>query len=561
MNQSLLSDMFYAAPELWYAIWILFAALVFLLFYTAICLLKLKQKNYFLNRDKERCIETLYASKDGYMAFVYPDEKINDPRKKTIENCSRRLAVMLNLPTGTASSFEDVLKCFYKDEVKKILKYTGMLKEEGIPFDDSFALKNGNFLKLSGNRICDKNGNVYCDVIWFRDISFEAAQILKLQNSCRISSQNNLELNDLIDNLAYPVWLRDEKLNIRCVNKKYLDYAGSVSKEEVIKEGSEIIGPAGETVSQKLAEEAHAVIKPKKGSINLVRNGERRSFELIEIPFYADGKLDKIFSVGSMIDVTELDELKRNLMLHQNAHLEILGALGTAFAVFDTQKKLSFYNKPFATLWKLNETLLEKRPSYTAFLDEIREQRLLPEVPDFIAYKNGELEDFTKIIEAKEDLLHLPDGRTIRRVRAQYPTGGLFFAFEDVTDRLATRRAYNALISIQKEILDNLADGVVIFAPSGRLLFYNKAYLALWNTPEIFLQNDPSIAELVESQRHFFSNYDNWNELKNDIVEHISNSSTKSFNLTRNDKTEIEVISSILSDGSIMVIQRQAVSV
>lgn len=84
MTQNLLSDMYYAAPELWYAIWVLFGLLLFLLFYLAVSMLKLKQKNYFLKRDKERYIETLYASQDGYLAFIYPDEKINDPRKKSL---------------------------------------------------------------------------------------------------------------------------------------------------------------------------------------------------------------------------------------------------------------------------------------------------------------------------------------------------------------------------------------------------------------------------------------------------------------------------------------------
>lgn len=75
-----------------------------------------------------------------------------------------------------------------------------------------------------------------------------------------------------------------------------------------------------------------------------------------------------------MIEVTELDELKRNLKLHQNAHLEILGALGTAFAVFDNGFRLSFYNKAFAAFWGLEDVWLESNPTYASFLDVIREK-------------------------------------------------------------------------------------------------------------------------------------------------------------------------------------------
>lgn len=79
MTQGLLTDMYYAAPELWYALAALFGSLLFLLGSLGLKLLKLKQKNYFLNRDRERYAETLYASQDGYFAFLYPDQKSTIP--------------------------------------------------------------------------------------------------------------------------------------------------------------------------------------------------------------------------------------------------------------------------------------------------------------------------------------------------------------------------------------------------------------------------------------------------------------------------------------------------
>ena len=112
---------------------------------------------------------------------------------------------------------------------------------------------------------------------------------------------------------------------------------------------------------------------------------------------------------------------------------------------------------------------------------------------------------------------------------------------------------------VQKEILDNLSDCVIIFGSNGRLLFYNKAYLTLWNCKEIFLQNEPTIADFIESQKSFFTNYDNWNELKQDIIDHISSFTTKSFDLVRNDKVKIEVVSSTLSDGSIMLTYKKVI--
>lgn len=554
MNETLLIDMFYAAPELWYMLGSGLAALLIYMGMREIKILKLRQKNYFLNRDRERYAETLYASKDGYFAFIYPDEKVNDPRKTVKERCSRRLAVIMNLPNGTNSNFEEILKNFYKEDVKKIQKYVDCLKEDGISFEDEFILKNSSkHLNLAGSRINGTDGNIYCDMIWFRDVSRETNKISVLEDEKNLAFAKVEQLQDLIDNIAYPVWLRDEKLRLVLVNKKYLEFTKEKNKDEIIEKQIEIMSVNNDSVSANLALQAQAANRTRKQTVILIKCGERRSFEAIETPFHVEQSLDKICSVGALIDVTELDELKRNFKLHQNAHLEILGTLGTAFAVFDTGFKLAFYNKSFATFWGLEDVWLESQPSYATFLDVIREKRMLPEVPDFRLYKADEQKDFTAIIEPKEDLLHLPNGNTIRRVRAPHPMGGLIFAFEDVSDRLATRRAYNSLLAVQQEILDNLFDGVVIFGSNGRLKFYNQAYLKLWAIPEIFLQKEPSITELWDAQQRYFNNVENWQELKQDIITHLMNATTKSFTLVRSDHSEIEVLSSLLSDGSIMV--------
>lgn len=558
MSYELLQDMFYAAPELWYILGAAFAALLAFLMYNGVKILKLRQKNYFLNRDRERYAETLYASKDGYFAFIYPDEKVNDPRKTIKERCSRRLAVILNLEKGTNSSFEDVLKTLYKDDAKKLVKYVSLLMDDGVSFEEEFVLKsNGKHINLAGSRINGIDGNIYCDMIWFRDVSFESNRISDLEQEKKASQEKVRQLRDLIDNIPYPVWLRDENLKPVLVNRKYAEFVPEAGPEEIVARGLEIQGINGESISTNLALVAHTANRVKKETVSLVKNGERHSFEVIETPFHAGQSLDKICTAGALIEVTELDELKRNLKLHQNAHLEILGALGTAFAVFDNGFRLSFYNKAFASFWGLEDVWLESNPTYASFLDVIREKRMLPEVPDFRLYKNDEQKDFSAIIEPKEDMLHLPDGRTFRRVRAPHPMGGLVFAFEDVSDHLATRRAYNSLLSVQQEILDNLFDPVLIFGSNGRLNFFNRAYLEMWEVDEIKLQNDPGIDEIIESQAKFFGNVDDWPLLKKDIIQHLTSLTTRSFSLKRSDGVSIEVLTTALSDGSIMITYKQ----
>ncbi|MBQ9236211.1 MAG: PAS-domain containing protein [Alphaproteobacteria bacterium] len=553
MSIELLQDMFYAAPELWYGLGaVLLAAIVF----ARTMYLKAKQQIYFLRRDRERYAETLYASHDGYFAFIYPDYRVNDPRQEIVERCSRRLAVMLGLSGGVKASFAEVLKNFYKDDGKKIEKYVGLLRKEGTAFEDYFELKTSQkIMRLEGVRINGSDGSIYCDMIWFRDVSNATRRIKLLEQQKDEAERKYWLQRDLTDNLPFAVWLRDEKSDIIYCNKRYHTFAGC-TKEESGDEVVEICDTQGGSLSKALANEVRLSQKGTKISGGIIHQGNRIAVEAYEIPFCVEQNLDKTYSVGCMIDVSELDELKRTQRQHQEAQLMILGKLGTAFAVFGGDMNLDFYNQAFADAWSLKKSWLQQKNNYSAFLDEIRENRLLPEVPDYRSFKKGELKVFSQLIEPISDLLHLPNGKTYRRTRAPYLLGGVIFAYEDISDRLAATSAYNALYNVQQEILNNLPDGVLVFGENGRLNFFNEAYAKMWQVKKEFLMGQPDLGEVLDSQRHFFENTENWEHLKKEISDNILNLTTKTLALRLNGGQAVQINVARLSDGNLMLIYR-----
>ncbi len=557
IDKPLLLDIYYAAPEFWHVV---FAACIIVISFAIVeifNILKLRQKNYFLNRDRERYAETLYASRDGYFAFIYPDQKVNDPRKYIVERCSRRLAVLMNLPNGTKSGFEEILKNFYKEDIKRIRKYVDFLHDEGISFDDEFALKSSNrYIRLVGSRINGADGNIYCDMIWFRDVSFETNKIMELENAKKAISKELQQVRDLLDNLPFPVWLRGNDLKIIDFNKKFSEYLNK-SRNTSLDGENEITTSSGDSASKALAQKAQDTNKAQKSTVSIVKNGQRIMMKAFEVPFHAEENLENIYTTGALIDVNELEELKRNLKLHQNAQLEILRTLGTAFAVFDQHFKLAFHNSSFAELWKLDQEWLESSPTYSMFLDVVREKRLLPEVPDYLLFKAEEQKKFSQIIEPQKDMLHLPNGKTLSRLRAPYPMGGLIFAYEDISDKLATTSAYNALLSVQQEIMENIFDAILIFGSNGRLTLYNEAYLKLWQANKTFLDGEPNLDELLESQKKFLATDIDWEKLKKDIAGHLLSMTTKSFILNRTCGDSLEIAARNLSDGSLIITYRR----
>lgn len=544
MDMEILRDMVFISLFLFFVLLGIIGAL-------QIKIYKYKHKIYFIRRDRERCTEVLFAAKDGYFCFVYPDQKVKDPQKEIKEKCSRRLAVMLGIKSGTAASFTEILEVFYKEDAKILKKYVNLLQQEGKPFEDMLRLKgNDRDICVYGNRINGADNNLYCDIVWFRDVSRETAKIRDLAQEKK-SVQDNLDkLEQMIDGVDYPIWLRNENLQLLVINKKYMDFVPIKNKSEIISGHVEISNNKGEKIAEEVAESAQKSKKMQKKKLNIVRNGELLNFELRENPYYIGDSLDKIGTVGYLVDNTALEKAKRSFKVNQNNHLEILGALGTAFAIFDNRSKLYFYNTSFKNLWNLDAEFLEKTPSYLQFLETVRENKMLPPVPDIKNYKMDEMSVFGGLLNTKEDLLHLPDGRTIRRLRTPHPNG-VIFAFEDVSDRLATMRRLNDLTAIQQNILDNLNDSVIIFGTNQRLKFYNRAYLKLWSLDFDKLQDEPKLDEVIGLQKLFFSNIDDWEAFKKRMMDNIL--AGRRFNLLRDDNANLAVSPLIFYDGSVMI--------
>jgi hypothetical protein len=100
-----------------------------------------------------------------------------------------------------------------------------------------------------------------------------------------------------------------------------------------------------------------------------------------------------------------------------------------------------FFNQAFERLWGLDHERLAGEPGLGEVLDLLREMRMLPEYADFRRFKTDLIQLFGNLDGVREELLHLPDERTLRLKVSRHPFGGLTFVYEDVTDRLALERS------------------------------------------------------------------------------------------------------------------------
>ena len=223
-------------------------------------------------------------------------------------------------------------------------------------------------------------------------------------------------------------------------------------------------------------------------------DSDRRYFQIAEIPA-AGGQ------IGVARDVTDLETAKDDLERHVGAYTDVLEKLNTGVAIWGPDRRLKFFNRAYAKLFRLDENWLATEPDHEELIELLRQNRSIPEHADFQAYKKRFMDMYTTLVDPIEELDYLPNGTTLRVGSSPHPLGGLLFFYEDMSDQLELERARNTLIAVQRTILDNLSQGVEVYGGDGRLKLFNRAYSDPWGFDEDFLASEPHISELIDHTR------------------------------------------------------------
>ncbi len=500
-----------------------------------------------LDTERSRLGEILAAAPDGFYRWTLgPDGQI------TADHCSRRLAVLLGLYGGTDATYDDVLQSFGLTEAGVLELSVAALHQHGTGFELELTLRDGHRRVLVvGSRAADADGQSLADVLWMRDVTEGAAAVESLSHERHDLGTERDRLRALLDALPLPVWLRDGDLALISCNQSYAQAVDAPSAADAVEGGHELVPGAAMREARALAARARASGLPRSDSFHLVMGGSRRLVELVEAPFSGGGE-DGLLTVGLAVDRTRQEELQNQIERHVAAHAEVLEHLGTAIAIFSTDTRLTFFNTAFSMLWRQDAEWLSTQPTYGNILDVLRDHRRLPEVAHYRAYKEDELRLFTSLLESREDLLHLPDERTLRRVVSPHPFGGLLFTYEDVTDALALERSHNTSLAVHRETLDNLHEGVAVFSSDGRLRLYNPAYGRIWHLSPEELAGEPHISELVERHHDFFTAAADWPAVKDIMLALFSERIARHGRIERSDGAILDYASVPLPDGAVL---------
>ncbi|TPJ74350.1 PAS domain-containing sensor histidine kinase [Mesorhizobium sp. B2-7-1] len=289
---------------------------------------------------------------------------------------------------------------------------------------------------------------------------------LKIENQ-RLSTDYDT-LVGLLDVLKMPTWLRAADGRLQWVNRAYAEAVEAESAATAVRDAKEFLGGQAR---EQIAEQ-HKSRPVFEQTLSTVIEGDRRMFAVTDFAG-ADG------SAGLACDTSAAEAIRAEYERTVRSHADTLDQLNTAVAIFDTEEKLRFFNQAFQKLWGLDSGFLLSAPSNTLLLDRLRSEGKIAEQPEWRRWKETLLSAY-RAVEPQEHWWHLPDGKTIRVVANPQPKGGVTWVFENLTEKMDLESRYQTAVRVQGETLDNLAEGVAVFGPDGRLRLSNPAFVALW---------------------------------------------------------------------------------
>ncbi len=397
--------------------------------------------------------------------------------------------------------------------------------------------------RCTGTRFIDVEGRTIGGraILRLRDVTGDRAELLKVQGQLATARSDLRSMTMLLDDVAYPLWIRDTDDKLLWANQAYLR---SVDARDL----DDAIGRSLELLSAPIREEArHRRLSGAtySGRVTAVVAGHRAVLDVIERPT-AGG------SAGIAVDVSELEAVRTDLQRQMDAHVRTLDQLPTAVAIFDGAQNLIFSNSAYQRLWGLDAAFLALRPSDSEVLDRLRAARKLPEQADFRAWKADFLQGY-RSVEQQETWWHLPDRRTLRVVINPNPQGGVTYLFDDVSERFELASQVHSLTRVQSETLDTLKEGVAVFGSDGRLKLHNRAFADMWSLAAEMTAANPHIDTVIKACRPLAPRDEPWIDIRGAVAGLADMRMGLSCRIERHDGSALDCTAQPLPDGATLL--------
>jgi signal transduction histidine kinase len=512
------------------AVLVLVLGLVFFTVVTAIMLLRARARAARLEAWSRDEIAALRSDLDRANALLLTEPQImvewpaasdepsieGDPSIIGVAAAHRVLAFGTWLEGAAARAMEDAVEA---------------LRRRGEAFSMTLTTRQGRPIEVQGRAIGGRA------VLRLKDASGVKRDLVELLSRHESLLTEVASLRTLIETLPSPAWTRDATGRLTFVNAAYARAVEAKNAADAVTRRLELLDSAARDNIAR----ARAAGGAYAGRLPAVVAGTRRTFDVLDIT-------TETGSAGIGTDATEAETMRTALARLVDAHRRTLDQLSTGVAMFDADHRLSFYNAACRALWGLDAGYLDQHPTDSAVIEALRSARKLPEQQDFRQWK-AQLLDAYRAVEAQEYTWHLPDGRTLRVVTTPNPDGGVTYLFDDVTERLDLERRFEEMIRVRGDTLDNLAEGVAVFASDGRVRLHNPAFARMWRLSPEQLAARPHIETITALCRPLHGDSAVWQALR-EAVTAIESRDAVAGRIERRDGSVVDCATLPLPDGA-----------
>lgn len=331
----------------------------------------------------------------------------------------------------------------------------------------------------------------------------------KLDRHSTLALTQELEtLRTTTDNTPYPTWRETEDGTITWCNAAYLELADSVggSVELPSWPPARVFRSLGE---KETNEPVGGPPKPKRVPVSIPGQNSRYWFDVTTIRLGDDDRFCAAVPADALVRAeSSLQEFVTTLT-------KTFASLPIGLAIFDRSRRLAVFNPALMDLTVLPADFLISKPSFSAFLDRLREARIVPEPKDYRSWRQ-QLSDLEAAAQngTYEETWMLPTGQTYRVTGRPHPEGAVALLFEDISSEMSATRRYRAELETGQAVLDALPQGVAVFTSSGVLSMANAAYAALsGNDPSTSL-SDLTVSDAIKRWSTLSAPTPVWDQLR-----------------------------------------------
>ncbi|MFN0262317.1 ATP-binding protein [Tepidamorphus sp. 3E244] len=411
------------------------------------------------------------------------------------------------------------------------------LRERGTAFDLTLTTRAGHPVEANG-----RTGGGRA-LVRLRSASGSLRELAELRDKQSRLSREMQAVHQLFDTLDFPAWLRDEQGALSWVNQTYAQLAGAKTRDEAVAGRLEI---AAVKIQDEMAQ-ARLEGRTFHGEASL--GHDNRKLALTEVA-------TRTGAAGLALDEQASARMKAALEREATIRAEILDRIDTAVAVFDANRRLTFCNKAYRSLWQLDPAFLIMKPEFDEILEHLRADERVPTPPDGMTWRDwvASLIDNTDG-EVRTTEWDLPNASlSLKLVTIPHRDGGSTHLVHNLTESLDLQTKLSAQARVQRQTLESLSEAIAVFGQDGKLKLSNPQFAAIWDLDRKDLKARPHVDDIIAACRKLYQGDDDWLALKQNVCGFMDAREPISRMIEREDEKTFELTTVPLSDGATLAV-------